>query len=148
MSISFQWDESYCVDGGQIDEEHKKLFTLANETFSIVDPASQSDRFKQTIKGLYDYMRYHFSNEEQLMRRVAYPDFQDHVRKHNAIINRMNKCLKGTGNLAELAHGMKHCCVDWVMTHILEEDKKVGRHIRSVGGSATETGEIAASAGA
>jgi hypothetical protein len=75
----FKWDDSNRIDGGQLDEEHRRLFELANAAFSAADPAD----VKATVLALFKYMECHFANEERFMRSV---DFEECDRHANAFL--------------------------------------------------------------
>ncbi|MBN2021966.1 MAG: hemerythrin family protein [Pirellulales bacterium] len=133
MPEPFCWDDQYRVDGGVIDEEHQRLFELANDVFAFEDPDSQVDEFKETVVALFDYARRHFANEEALMEKVRHPRLSQHANAHRAIVAEMTRQIKACQSLEKLAHELRCLMVDWVMRHILDEDRKITASLRRGG---------------
>jgi len=129
MAITLKWSDAYCVDGN-IDTEHKRLFELANQVFALIDPSRQVAELKDTINALYQYMEFHFGNEERLLRRVGFVGYHDHVRSHQAIIAEMNRVMKTSRDLDTLGDNLRHLMLDWVLTHVLREDRKIAAYTK------------------
>lgn len=132
MTESFEWDEAFAVDHGEIDREHRRLFELANEVLSIDDPVRESARLCAAVKALYQYMASHFESEEQLMRRVGFAYLEAHVESHKRIMRKMNGLLTSQSDLADFASRLKAAMSDWVVKHIDEEDKQLAAYIPPV----------------
>ena len=128
MSLAFQWRDDYVVDGGPIDDEHKRQFELANRVFAFTNPSEQVDEVTDAVKQLYKYMEFHFDNEQKLMREVGFPEYEQHVQAHKTIINDMNGLLKTRSDLDQLVAKLRHAIVDWVVRHIMDEDKKIAEY--------------------
>ena len=121
----FEWKSEMAVDNGQVDADHKELFRLANCVLEIDQPRQDIEILKQLIYDLYDYVKFHFSREEDLMRKIGYPELEDHKQKHQFIIADMNHYLKRSHHLGEVLSGFRQLVNRWVVTHIMEEDKKI-----------------------
>ena len=131
MSVTFQWKSDYTVDGGPIDDEHKQLLELANQVLSFTEPSRQVDEVTDTVKQLFKYMESHFDNEQELMREADYPEYEEHVQAHAKIISDMNDLLKTCSDLDQLVAELKPAMRDWVVQHILDEDKKIAKHLKA-----------------
>ncbi len=129
MPFHFDWSESYRIDGGPIDDQHKQLFFLANCVFAV--PAADTEEIKLTVKELFRYMEYHFADEERLMQKAAYPELAEHVELHERIIHQMNSVLRGSHSYVQLCATLRHLMVDWVIEHIVNEDLKIHRHLEA-----------------
>ncbi len=129
MSLTFQWQPGYVIDGAQIDEEHKRLLDLANRVFDFTDPSNQVDEVTETVKELFKYMKLHFANEQKLMQEVGYPDYKQHAQAHGALVRAMNGLLRNGGDLDNLLVNLRHAMVDWVVWHIINEDKKIAEYV-------------------
>jgi hemerythrin len=127
VSVFFQWESQYSVHDEMIDDEHRRLFNLANDVFAIVDPVKDRDRFKTAVKQLCQYMEYHFAHEEDLMRQVGYPDIAHHAAGHQEIIAGMNRLLANYRDIVRFAGKLRHFMLDWVLQHVVQEDSKIGR---------------------
>lgn len=124
MVITMQWSDEYCVDGN-IDSEHKRLFELANNVFALVDPQRQIAELKDTINALYEYMGFHFGNEQRLMLKIGFLDYARHAAMHKAMIAELNRLMTTSRDLEELSSGLRHLMLDWLLAHILREDRKI-----------------------
>lgn len=133
----FQWKEEYSVDGCVIDHEHQHLFELANRILAIKDPAKQVDVVKEAIRNVYDYIEYHFSHEEELMREVEYPEYEQHAQKHQDLRNKMNMIPCTCYDIKHFVVEFKQFMAKWVLHHIIEEDTKIAPYLKTpVGASA------------
>ena len=130
MSITFEWNDEYVLDGGPIDDEHRQLLKLADRVFSFTASSRQADEVTDTVKQLFTYMEFHFDNEEKLMREIGFCEYEEHVRAHQKIVNDMNALLKTCGDLDQLVAKLRHAMVDWVVQHILDEDKKIAKYMK------------------
>ena len=69
------WKDSYSVGIESIDNDHKKLIHLINNLQTSIDYKTDKQFEKQTLDEVIDYTHYHFSREEELMKKHGYPDF-------------------------------------------------------------------------
>jgi hemerythrin len=143
MAITIQWSDEYSVHGS-LDSEHRRLFALANDVFQIDEPNLQFPKLKNTINALYEYIKFHFGNEERLMNKIGYPEYDRQVAMHKAIIAKMNELMITSRNLEELHAGLQHLMIDWLLAHIRREDRKIGEFIRNSEVSPDNAAELAA----
>ena len=69
-----------CLTGiDQIDEEHRKLFSLINEAVELPKEARTPQTVKNILEHLSDYAVNHFAHEE------AYMEAHHPLRKHHKI---------------------------------------------------------------
>ena len=71
------WDESFRIGVEQIDRQHKKLFALRNQLFEscCTENSVHAEKFHSILSELFEYTRYHFEAEEELMQ--AYFDIEE-----------------------------------------------------------------------
>jgi hemerythrin len=129
MAIKIEWLDDYRVDGN-IDNEHRRLFALANEVFEIIDPDLQAPKLKNAIRSLYEYLQFHFGNEQRLMCKIDYPEHDRQLAMHKAMIAEANEIMTSSHTLAELHVNLKHLMVKTFLAHILREDRKIGLFLR------------------
>lgn len=121
----FKWSPELMIDNGQIDSDHKTLLTIANRVLELDNPNQQAEELKQIIRELYDYAKYHFKREEEFMQSLGCPGFNAHHEKHDQIIQDMNKYLTSAHHLGEILGNYRQLIDSWVISHIMEEDKKI-----------------------
>lgn len=127
--LQVEWREEYVIDNGVIDEEHKRLLDMANDVFALIDPEAQKAELIALVKALYCYMESHFEHEETLMQEAEFPQFATHAEKHRRIIAEMNQALRVQKDLNQYAAQLRHLMVDWVVQHIIDEDRKVAPYL-------------------
>lgn len=111
-----------------IDKEHRELFQAVNKLLDACSAGKGRDSMDETIKFLNNYVNQHFSHEEQLQKKSAYPGMAAHRTFHE----NYKKTLKEiTGRIAvsgptiaELGKLNGHISV--LISHIRNEDKKLG----------------------
>ncbi len=113
------------IDDGQIDKDHQELISIANRVLALNKPDEQIEDLKQSIRELYDYVKYHFKQEEIFMQQVNYPDFADHHEKHREIIKKMNHILSHSKHMNDILNNFRNLVNDWVIRHIRKEDMKI-----------------------
>ncbi len=125
MAKLLAWKDEYNVGSDTIDTEHRKLFDLANDVFSIEDPQRQIDDIRLLLYKLYDYMTYHFEHEETLMSEIHFDAIEYHKTKHIEIIHEMNNIMQSIHQIALLPEKLTAMMLKWILMHILEEDFKM-----------------------
>ncbi len=128
--LQISWTDEYEVDGGVIDKEHQALVEMANRVFQVASPEVDSSAMIEVVKALFLYMEYHFRHEEELMIECGYPTLVEHSQCHRRIVDEMTSSLRATKDIRQYAVKLRHMMVDWVVAHMVNEDKKIGAHIR------------------
>ena len=121
------WKQEYEIGHAFIDREHKHLFDIALEAFKPVAPEKRKKKIKDTIIELNEYMKIHFKHEESFMRVIEYPHINEHMAIHQMIIENMNIMLSklATINIKEFEKDLAFFIDSALVTHILQEDKKI-----------------------
>jgi hemerythrin-like metal-binding protein len=122
-----EWDESYSVNNAEFDAQHRKWLEILNDLQAGLENGG-GDVDAETVAALaalMDYVRQHFLAEEKYMREIGYPDTIAHIRIHNECYGRVSSYLLtvesgGRVSVAELLRFLG----DWLLEHILKEDKK------------------------
>jgi hemerythrin-like metal-binding protein len=118
------WNADCRMGFEEIDSQHRLLFAIANELLEIENPKSQEPEMKYLLRHLRDYVEIHFSYEEKLMAENKFPGLNEHLEKHEKIIEEIRTCLSKSANLIELKNSLESLLTAWVTNHILIEDKK------------------------
>jgi len=129
IKYSAEFKRDYLVGNEQIDEEHKKLFTIAAKFFKEhEDKNVKLQTIKDALKELSEYMKFHFDHEEEFMQTIPFHDFvQRHKKLHETIINDFNRLIQLIPKLdtdaieLELTHFIEVNLIH----HIVVEDKKI-----------------------
>ncbi|TQV89893.1 bacteriohemerythrin [Aliikangiella coralliicola] len=118
------WSDELSVGIQEIDEQHKVLVNLLNQLYNAIVHQHGNEDAKEILGRLLEYTRVHFAVEESLMRILGYPDYDEHKKHHELLLNEVKmlgeKVMNGKKAIGfELLHFLKK----WLTKHIMEEDK-------------------------
>jgi hemerythrin len=127
LKKSFGWKEIYSVENPKIDAEHKKLFDIAEEAFTEVEPQLRNAKIKEVLTNLYTYMKTHFKHEEKYMHEINYPLIEEHKVLHHNIIEKVNSFVKQLPTIDESIFEKELAkIIDIALVHhIIQEDRKI-----------------------
>lgn len=131
MESGLIWKDEYSSGHDVIDSEHEKLFDIASQILAVDNPGTDSEEINKLVHELYDYMRYHFENEENFMHEMSFPDIERHKKKHREIINEIKKMQVLNEGFNVLEMNLIYIMKEWFLAHILEEDVKIKQTIDS-----------------
>ncbi len=125
---NIEWRLEYNTGVSSMDLQHHKLVELLDLLHKKIGH-TQNDYHTDLdyiLNELLCYAKVHFHDEEELLKRFFYPGIQDHIAKHGELVAQLadNVEAYGNGNLS----AVKLACFvkNWILNHIIEEDKKYG----------------------
>jgi hemerythrin len=123
----FEWNDAYSVKVPLIDEQHKKLFVIGQKVYNLVEERKgydNYDRVLEAINELYDYTRYHFAEEEKLLRKYGYEDLDNHLQKHDEFLQHLDSLDIEEIDLHqdEAINGLLKFIASWIFKHINNVD--------------------------
>ena len=131
-----QWKEEYEVGGAEIDEQHQKLIDIANRVYELMRNELALDKYDQIVEilqELKEYTVYHFHFEEGLMQKAKYKKRFSHKILHQnflAQVEAVDLSAVDENQDAYLVQIMDFIA-NWLIEHIVGEDKKVGQSVRA-----------------
>ena len=118
-----EWDGSYSLGIPEIDSQHQKLFELTALLYNSILDGVDRDSLAELLAELREYAEYHFKAEETLFS--DHPEAPFHQQIHQAFILKINQFEEGFQSWEEnLAENIHHFLRQWLITHILETDKR------------------------
>lgn len=136
--MSFEWKDRYSLQIPEIDAQHKKLFEIGNRAYELAflnDGCDHYDEIMAIIDELFNYTKYHFQYEEELMEKHLYSGLGSQCKEHNFYINKI-KNLSGE----EIDEDQQKAVLDildflseWISSHILISDRKYADDFRKRG---------------
>jgi len=84
-------DPSFIVKVAICDDHHKKLFAITNTLHQAILAGQGATVLDPIVKELLDYTRFHFSAEEALLEKAAYPSLVAHRIEHQHFINKVDQ---------------------------------------------------------
>lgn len=125
-TANITWSDGYKIGDADIDRQHRELFELADQVIRVTD----HEALVGLMMSLYQHLRQHFGHEEDLMRRLAYPAYQQHKALHDLMITQLNTMA------AEVAAGrwsresLSLFMNGWVVGHVREHDSRLATYVR------------------
>jgi putative two-component system hydrogenase maturation factor HypX/HoxX len=109
----FVWQDFYQLSDVLIDKQHQEVFILANQLVSSVN----REGLYKNMQLLYQHVKEHFDEEEELMKQSGFESNKGHVSEHHAMLKKLN----------EIDHKIIHD--NWKKNDIQDFMDKWGKHI-------------------
>ena len=118
------------------DAEHRELNEIVIDLYDAILSGASKDALDDLFGNLAHHATDHFAHEENYMRFSDYPGAAQHIEAHN----RLTKALIGVPlievreeNRAARALELLRFLRDWLMEHILTDDRNLGAYLNSRG---------------
>jgi len=132
--VLIDWDEKYSVHVQEIDDQHKKLFSLFNKLQNRMIKGKAKAELEQALAELIDFTVIHFATEEKLMHQFSYIGYVEHKRTHDNLLAEAKELQENfTKDRIILAEEVSAFLTDWLTDHILDVDKKYAPLFKSKG---------------
>ena len=129
--MKYEFTKDYHTGIDFIDEEHAKLFEIANRAYDLLTNQFVTDKYDAIVavlEELKDYTKYHFDHEEEYMKSINYPKRFSQLHQHTQFINKLESY-----NLKEIDVNQQEGLLEildflalWLQSHIKGMDKKIG----------------------
>ncbi|BCO25232.1 bacteriohemerythrin [Rhodoferax lithotrophicus] len=119
--MGIEWKEAYNLGQADIDQQHRHLFDLTN---ALMD-ADNVVTMRSLIMQLYKHTREHFEQEENLMRKMKFPDLEVHTHYHNKLLSRLNTISQEVGQGVFNKPALTQLMNDWALHHIPLDDAAI-----------------------
>ncbi len=129
-----EWSEAYSVGVAAFDDEHKELVRLMNDLYQhVLDGTAGDAPARQALEKLVSYTQEHFQHEEVVLRKYGYPQLEEHIRQHEHLRSEVGKYLASHKHADGLTLELSRFLLDWVLQHILKDDKQYRDFLNSHG---------------
>lgn len=123
------WREEFSIGVKEIDEQHMKLFEIANRAYELLKDEWRDDKYDGIVRildELKEYTVYHFKFEEFYQMNIGYPKFLSHKIMHDDFIEKINNIDldRVDENQGQYLLEILDFVVKWIQEHILGQDKK------------------------
>jgi len=118
------WSTKFILNIPEIDSQHNGFFELWDKELKLID-ASNEDQLVFIIEKMENYIKDHFTAEENLLIKSGYIDLENHIIQHQFFIQKINENetelnYKNALLFEKIALFMKK----WFLSHIMQFDKK------------------------
>ncbi len=134
--ILVEWKDRYAVGIQLIDDQHKSLIEVTNELFRgcVLGQTEAQAYFSVAIKKAVEYIKNHFTTEEQMMVKADYPGYAEHKKLHEEFIRQV---LVEAANFNEgrkfVPNHFARFLRDWILEHIGVADQRYKSFLLSRG---------------
>jgi hemerythrin len=120
-----EWKTSYSVQVEELDRQHQRLVQLINSLHDAMKIGAPRTALERIVSDLVTYTRFHFKNEERLMRQHGFPLVEEHLKEHESLtttVMRFEEDLRA-GRVA-LSVPLMQFLKSWLTSHIMSADMK------------------------
>lgn len=127
------WDRVLSVEVDEIDEDHRKLIDIFNILNHALTEGESPDYLEAILEELVNCAVWHFSHEERLMLKYAYPGMDEHKAIHRELIKNVSELQE---RILQADKTMTDEDIEflevWLTEHILTEDMRLGSYLSQV----------------
>jgi len=127
------WSAKYATGISTIDKQHRELVDLTNVLFRACLHMGENidTAFRTAMSNLVKYVRFHFSDEQTLLKRIGFPGCTEHEKEHDDLIKEI---LEASKNYGAGKKYVPNYCVrmlkDWIFSHIAVSDLVYSTYVR------------------
>ncbi len=130
---TFVWKTDFSVGIKEMDDQHKSFFDILNRLGEAAGGNKGMEVVGPVLRELDEYSRHHFAEEENWLRIIGDPGLQYQKKQHEFFISQVwdlqDRYSKGDANITISTLEFLRA---WLLSHILENDKKYGTFMLEV----------------
>ncbi|WP_160676825.1 bacteriohemerythrin [Clostridium sp. C8-1-8] len=131
----YELTKEYETGIDKIDNEHRKLFEIADKCHHIVNGDFYEDKYKEiqsVINELKYYTKFHFSEEEKFMESIKHKQIFTHKLQHDYFIEKIESIdiNEVKDNQDKYIADILDFIVIWIKQHILHKDKQYVKDVQ------------------
>jgi hemerythrin len=120
-----EWKNEYNVAVKKFNDAHKELFSYLNNLHQGVVAGLGITNMTYILKGLLDYTTNHFRDEERLMKKYNYPEYESHKKEHDALLAKVSEYYtEFQQGHTSFSFELLSFLDKWITNHILHTDMK------------------------
>lgn len=134
----FKWSDDFLTNLKEVDEQHLYLVELINSlSEKVFDEKITFSQLKVIVEKLFEYTKFHFGYEEELMqeKQLSAEFVENHEKNHHLFIQEISNIyndLRDDGKIFQRAKLLLNFLINWLAFHILEQDKIMAKQIELI----------------
>jgi len=126
------WNDAMLIGIPQVDSQHKLLVEAINKLMEACGRGEGRSEIEKTLNFVVSYTKEHFKDEEVVQANLGFPGATPHKWIHTQFIMQVGTLVqefKKDGPSVTLVGKLNKSLCDWVVNHIMNEDKKFGEYL-------------------
>lgn len=132
--MGMKWTSDLATGVAEIDAQHKEIFTRFDRLFAACSEGKGKEEVLRLLLFLEEYVKEHFSAEERLQIRHAYPEYPAHKAEHNRFmsdVDRLTREFRAEGATLSLVIMTNKTLSSWLLQHIQRTDMAFAEYLRA-----------------
>jgi len=126
-----KWKDSFNIGIEEIDQQHMLFLEYLNECHLMVYGSEREEIGLSLIDKLKAYASTHFRFEETMMQAYGYPKLERQERQHKYFELQITELETAhVGGSERTVESILAFLRDWLLNHILEEDKDFAPYVK------------------
>ena len=131
MNITF--DDNLITGNKTIDSQHQDVIDRIRQFVAACESGDSKIKAIKMLDYLDEYTNFHFQEEEELQKKVSYPELSGHHAKHEEFKTSIQELYdylnENEGPDDQFIEQVKRNVVDWLFQHIKTFDRSVAEYI-------------------
>jgi hemerythrin len=130
--VGIKWRKELNTGIELIDNQHKELFSRFDRFLMACEAGHASENLNQLLDFLASYVQQHFSDEEELQKKSAYPGYEEHAVEHASFVSRLERLQLDVACEGVALHHVidtNGLLFKWIVSHISSSDKVFGSYL-------------------
>ncbi len=125
------WNKDLVLGLEPVDSQHKQLCDYINKLYKAMQENANARVLGDLLDKLTDYTATHFSDEEAIFSKSAYPNTKKHKELHGKFVAKLRDFKKQllSGNAA-LSIDLMEFLKDWLIRHIMGTDTQYLKFVK------------------
>ena len=120
MNITF--DDNLITGNKTIDSQHQELIDRIRQFVAACESGDSKIKAIKMLDYLDEYTNFHFQEEEELQKKVSYPEISSHHAKHEEFKTSIQELYdylnENEGPDDQFIEQVKRNVVDWLFQHL------------------------------
>lgn len=133
FSMNITFDDNLITGNKTIDFQHQELIDRIRQFVAACESGDSKIKAIKMLDYLDEYTNFHFQEEEELQKKVSYPELSGHHAKHEEFKTSIQELYdylnENEGPDDQFIEQVKRNVVDWLFQHIKTFDRSVAEYI-------------------
>jgi hemerythrin len=125
-----RWYDSYALGLDELDRQHKSLFDMLEELYTIKERYGFGDEFEEKLASYIETLESHLMYEESLMTKWEYHRYPIQKNAHTSIMKTIEQYMHSDKHDTQSHARFLDQIKEWLLSHTLIEDRKYAKFFR------------------